>query len=140
MAAVCEGVPYLVGKLASRFLKSWSGLTRSAHNALLYLPGKNGGPDFSRRSLAAATKLLVSEDDNDRQLNSLQQLGKQGYMSHCSSPEGVKIWAKALKGELDEHLKFALNSAVDTLPHNANILLWKKRNDDLCPCVVRGRL
>ena len=29
--------------LASRFLKSWSGLARSAHNALLYLSGKKGG-------------------------------------------------------------------------------------------------
>ena len=54
-------------------------------------------------------------------------------MSRCSSPEGAKIWAKALEGMKDEHLKFALNSAVDTLPHNANLYLWKKRKDSFCP-------
>ena len=33
---------------------------------------------------------------------------------------------------VDEHVKFALNSAVDTLPHNANLALWKKRMNDAC--------
>ena len=42
------------------------------------------------------------------------------------------MWAKALEGLGDEHLKFALNSAVDTLPHNANLFLWKKRDSDSC--------
>ena len=27
----------------------------------------------------------------------------------------------------------AINSAVDTLPHNTNLHLWRKRNDDVCP-------
>ena len=180
--------------LASRFLKRWSGLARSAHSALLFLSGNKGGlnlplpstihkklqvsrqahlltsadscvrlmaekalqkdlslsrvkfkasqevrevmihnPDFSRKSLAAATKLLVSEDVEDRHFHSLQQLEKQGHMSRCSSPEGARIWAKALERAKDEHLKFPLNSAVDTLPHNANLFLWRKRNDDSCP-------
>ena len=43
--------------------------------------------DFSRKSLAAASKLLVTEDDEDRLLNSPQHLEKQGHMSQCSSPE-----------------------------------------------------
>ena len=88
-------------------------------------------PDFTRKSLATASKLLVSEADDDHHLNSLQQLEKQGHMSRCSSPEGAKVWAKALEGLGDEHLKFALNSAVDTLPHNANLFLWKKRDSGL---------
>ena len=54
-------------------------------------------------------------------------------MSQCSSPDGAKIWATALEGAKDEHLRFALNSAVDTLPHNVNLFLWKKRTDDSCP-------
>ena len=62
-------------------------------------------------------------------------------MSQCSSPDSAKIWAKALEGAKDEHLRFALNSAVDTLPHNANLFLWKKRTDDSCPlCGERQRL
>ena len=30
-------------------------------------------------------------------------------------------------------MKFALNAAVDVLPHNANLHLWKKRGDSSCP-------
>ena len=41
--------------------------------------------------------------------------------------------AQALMELSDEHRKFAINSAVDTLPHNANLHLWRKRNDDVCP-------
>ena len=32
----------------------------------------------------------------------------------------------------DEILKFALNVALDTLPHNANLHLWKKKESPSC--------
>ena len=180
--------------LATRYLKSWSGLARSANPALLFLSGKNGGlnlplpstmhktlqsshqshlltspdpcvrciaedalkkdltltrpsfrasrevrevmshnPDISKKSLRAATKAAVTEEDEDPLLNSLQRLKKQGHMSRCSSSDGVKLWAKALGGIDNSQLRFALNSAVDTLPHNANLALWKKCDDNTCP-------
>ena len=90
-------------------------------------------PDFSKKSLRAATKAAVTEEDEDHLLNSLQRLEKQGHMSRYSSSDGVKLWAKALGGIDDSQLRFALNSAVDTLPHNANLALWKKCDDDTCP-------
>ena len=90
-------------------------------------------PDFTRKSLTRAAKSLIRVGDDDHHVNCLQQLRKQGHMSRCLSPEGAKIWAKALEGMKDEHLKFALNSAVDTLPYNANLYLWKKRKDSSCP-------
>ena len=39
---------------------------------------------------------------------------------------------EAVEGMVDEHVKFALDCAVATLPHNANLELWKKRTDDAC--------
>ena len=54
-------------------------------------------------------------------------------MSRCSTPEGARVWVKALESAKDEYLKFALNSAVDMLPHNANLALWRKRGSDSCP-------
>ena len=33
---------------------------------------------------------------------------------------------------VDENVKFALNRTVDTLPHIANLALWKKRMNDVC--------
>ena len=41
--------------------------------------------------------------------------------------------AKALEAVCDERLEFALNSAVDTLPHNTNLHLWGKHNSSACP-------
>ena len=35
------------------------------------------------------------------------------------TPEAAKLWSKALERIPEEQLKFALNSAVDTLPDNA---------------------
>ena len=87
-------------------------------------------PNFSRKSVAAATKVLVTEDGEDKCLSSLQHLEKQGHMSRCLFPEGATLWAKALERADDDHLRFALNSAVDTLPHNANLFLWRIRSDD----------
>ena len=33
----------------------------------------------------------------------------------------------------EDQRKFAINAAVDVLLHNANLHLWKKRNDPCCP-------
>ena len=42
------------------------------------------------------------------------------------------VWAEAVQGLPDEQFKFALNAAHDTLPHNANLHLWKKKDHDTC--------
>ena len=89
--------------------------------------------DFSWKSQAAASKLLVTEDHEDRLLNSLKHLEKQGHMSRYSFPDGGKLWARALESVSDKHLRFALNSAIDTLPHNADLALWKKLGKYNCP-------
>ena len=81
------------------------------------------GPNLSGKHLAKVTKTLVRDEDNDQKCSQLKQLEKQGHMSRCSPPDSAKVWAKALEGVPDEHLKFAFNSAVDTLPHNANLQL-----------------
>ena len=40
---------------------------------------------------------------------------------------------RCLCGSAPEPFKFALNAVHDTLPHNANVHLWKKKTTDLCP-------
>ena len=113
---------------------SWKGITTSrpkfkASREVREVMIQN--PDFTRKSLNKAAKLLVSEGDEDQHLTYLQCPEKQGHMSRCSSPDGMKFWAKAIEGLKDEHQKFVLNSAVNTLSHNANLHMWKKRKD-LC--------
>ena len=90
-------------------------------------------PDLSGKWLAMVAKQFVREQENDQKLSSLQQFRKQGHMSRCSSSDGAKVWAKVLDTAPDNNLKFALKSAVDTLPHNVNLLLWRKHRSRACP-------
>ena len=89
-------------------------------------------PDLFGKRLAKVAKQLVREQVDNQKLSTLQQLEKQGHMSRCSPSDGANVWAKALDAVPDEHLKCALNSTVDTLPHNANLHLWRKRACPLC--------
>ena len=54
-------------------------------------------------------------------------------MSRCTSPSFTQIWSSAVLALPDEQMKFALNAAVDVLPHNLNLHRRKKRNDPSCP-------
>ena len=58
----------------------------------------------------------MQEEDQEGMKQSLQALPKQGHMSRCTDEDGAAIWGKALQFMGDEHVKFALNSAVDILP------------------------
>ena len=62
----------------------------------------------------------------------LQTLSKEGHFSRLLTPQAAEIWAKAVESLPDEILKFALNAALDTLPHNANLHLWKKKESPSC--------
>ena len=37
-----------------------------------------------------------------------------------------EAWSKAVQSSSSQLLKFGINAAQDTLPHNANLALWKK--------------
>ena len=54
------------------------------------------------------------------------QFGAQGHMARCMDGECAKVWATVVKTLPEEQMKFALNAALDTLPHNANLQLWQK--------------
>ena len=93
----------------------------------------NMDPDFTRRSLTARAKGYVQAADDVDRLDNLQRLEKEGQMSRLSTPQAAEIWAKAVESLPDEIIKFSPNSAVDTLPHNANLHLWKKEESSSCP-------
>ena len=185
---------------ATRYLKKWAGLAKSANPSLLYLPTNKGGlnlPSLStlfkrlqvsrqcqllmskdptvrkiaedglraeltakrkmfrpavvvrdimkedssrgRKALAAAAKSKVQEEDEVSMLQDLQQLPKQGHMSRISSPESASVWVSVVTKLPQETMKFTLNAMVDTLPHNANLYLWKKKPTDICPLCSKGR-
>ena len=120
--------------LADRNLKQHLSLKRKrfrpvevARDALTIRPGA------SRKSLVKSAKSMVSEEVNTSTLESLHSLERQGQMSRCASPRGAAAWLTTVHSLPEEPMKFALNTAVDVLPHNANLYLWRKRKDTTCP-------
>ena len=63
----------------------------------------------------------------------MKSLEKRGHMMREVTRDGTYVWSKAVRTLLAEQMKFALNAAVDMLPHNANLHLWKKKPNDSCP-------
>ena len=53
-----------------------------------------------------------------------------------TSPE---LWARAVQDLPPEPLKFALNASLDTLPSNANLQMWGKKLNDICPLCQSAR-
>ena len=78
-------------------------------------------------------KGMVKDDVNTSILESLHSLKRRGQMSRCTSPQGASAWSTAVQSLPDEQMKFALNAAVDVLPHNSNLHICRKRKDPSCP-------
>ena len=90
-------------------------------------------PGRTRKSLSTAAKRITQEVDDSKRQAELKSLEKQGHMMREVAPDGAYIWSKAVQTLPAEQMKFALNAAVDMLPHNANLHLWKKKPNDSCP-------
>ena len=52
--------------------------------------------------------------------------------------ESALAWSKAVQSSSSQLLKFAVNAAQDTLPHNANLALWKKGSMVTDKCQLCG--
>ena len=180
--------------MATRFLKRWSGLARSAATHRLYLPKSSGGlnlpsissifkktrcglaasqmcsrdstvrfiasqqtvaeekstrvafkphqevievlkddPGASNRQIIRRVKNRVTAADKCRRLEEYRQLTVQGDISRRSDDQASSIWAQVLWELPEKVMKFTLNAVQDTLPHNANLHLWKKLSSPHCP-------
>ena len=172
----------------TRYLKKWSGLSRSADPARLYLPRKNGGlnlpnittlykkvkvsidcqllmsrdpatqqvariqvlkeesqkrsqfqpilmareviaaaPGARRQTILKRAKTLVLTKGVEKQLDHAKSLTKQGQLNELVDDEAAALWSEVVQKLPPEGLKFALNAAQDTLPHNANLSVWRRR-------------
>jgi len=179
---------------ATRFVKKWAGLAKSANTALLYLPQRMSGlnlpslsalhkqlqvsrqcqlltsvdacvrhlaekhlqnedrlsrksfkpavivrdaladdPGRNRKALSLAAKRKVKDSEAKQRLSQVQKLPKQGEMIRATSSETAAVWAKAVQALPPNTMKFALNAAHDSLPHNVYLHMWKKRDSPNCP-------
>ena len=178
--------------LATKVLKRWAGLAKSACTSILFLPVKRGGlalPSLvglyrkqqasrmvqlfissdpgvrkaadlkldderkrlrakfrpamliddlrsadhaqSRRALSGAAKTMISEEEANQNYLHLSQLPAQGEMARSWGDTSPELWVKAVQGLPPDVMKFSINAAIDTLPTNANLHLWGKKDSDM---------
>ena len=78
-------------------------------------------PGVSRRGLALRSKGLLATDDTDRRLEHARSLPRQGQLLRDTPDLAAEIWSTAVGSLSSVSLKFILNAATDTLPHNSNL-------------------
>ena len=123
-----------VRHLAERGLKHELTLTRKKFRpATIVRDTLIANPDHNCKSLSKAAKATVTDEANKNLLDNLQSLVKQGHMSRSTDSKCASVWSETVQSLSDEQMRFSLNAAVDTLPHNANLYLWKKRDNPSCP-------
>ena len=89
-------------------------------------------PDGSTELLVKAAKAVVTDDANCVRLEKLQRLESQGQTSRRLDVWCARVWSVVVQSLPEEQMKFALNAALDVLPHNNNLDRWK-RQDRSCP-------
>ena len=86
------------------------------------------------------TKKQLNSEFQHQLLEKLQSRKVQGFTSRLTdtSPD---MWSAVMYKLPSEQFSFALNAVSETLPTNANLLLWRKRDCDKCPlCSQRQTL
>jgi len=88
--------------------------------------------------VARKAKQAVTNNLNNKRLEHSLSLGTQGKFFHHVDSNATAVWAKTTQSLPSAQMKFALNAANDTLPHNANLALWRKSDHLSVACKLCG--
>ena len=97
-------------------------------------------PGVNKKSLVHRAKAQLAKEDASSRIEHAESLPRQGQLMRAK-PEhdpAAEIWASAVSNLPSESLKFAMNAATDTLPHNANLALWRKADGINGSCKLCG--
>ena len=83
-------------------------------------------PGARRQTIPKRAKTLVLTEGVEGQLDHAKFLTKQGHLHELVDDEAATLWSEVVQKLPPEGLKFALNAAQDTLPHNANLSVWRR--------------
>ena len=83
-------------------------------------------PSMRKRALMTRAKSAMAKEDAEKRMKHAQSLECQGQVFRCSEDGAASIWSKAVQKLPPELLKFSLNAVQDTLPHNANLAMWRR--------------
>ena len=88
-------------------------------------------PGASAKRLGKQAKSKIEDADNDTRLAHSISLSRQNLPLRDDS-RAPQLWSSTITTLPERVLKFALNSLTDTLPHNANLNMWKKNPTSSC--------
>ena len=95
-------------------------------------------PGASSKAVSKKAKEAIEKEIQERRLQHSRSLKVQGKLFRCSDPNAAAVWVEAVQSLPSAQLKFALNAASDSLPHNANLALWKKGEQISAACRLCG--
>ena len=88
--------------------------------------------------MSRKAKRVVVSNVNSKRLEHSLSLPTQGKLFKLVDTNASTIWAKACQSLPSAQMKFALNALSDTLPHNANLALWRKNEHLSAACKLCG--
>ena len=88
--------------------------------------------------MSRKAKRVVVSNVNSKRLEHSLSLPTQGKLFKLVDTNASTIWAKACQSLPFAQMKFALNASSDTLPHNANLALWRKNEHLSAACKLCG--
>ena len=88
---------------------------------------KGNGRWAKRKTLTKRSRNLVVTEDNEERLAHAKSLVVQGQLHHLDDTDGTSLWSYVVQTLPPKCMKFALNAAQDTLPHNANLAVWRRK-------------
>ena len=97
-------------------------------------------PGMTSKKLSKVSRHLVTEEEAERRLSTILASEHRGETLRVTQDEAASQWALALDSLTPFELKFALNACQDTLPHNANLSLWKGHPSSCKLCGERQTL
>ena len=119
-------------------------LTRPSHTPMLEVREiRQTDPGASRKSLLKKAKAHVATCDKERRLEHARSLQHQGQLLHATDQKAAGIWPSSVLQLPPEVMKVSMNAAQDTLPHNTNLAMWKRKenlSDECMLCGVRQTL
>ena len=96
------------------------------------IPVMHEDPGSNRKQLMKSVKARISAEDQEHRIKHCQSLSIQGQTMHLPLDRAPVLWSTTVTKLPEYVFKFALNATMDTLPHNANLHLWKKSPSPTC--------
>ena len=82
-------------------------------------------PGMGRKKLSKEARSMVSEDESANRLATMISAEQRSEALCTVEEEAAAEWVSALERLSPLQMKFALNASQDTLPHSANLALWR---------------